>query len=119
MSDEFDPTPDSNYSPFWPLLILVSGLFIWSAYQVYATNSQRNVYNKQFQSAIPAISQAQNVGNRYEALLKDLIETSQKDPVAADIVKAAIQAGLIHIRPKDTNATTNPAPPTPAAAPSN
>ena len=111
MSDEFDQNPENNFSPFWPLLILLIGLFLWSSYQVYATNQQRNVYDKQFQAAIPTINEAQNVSTRYVALMKDLVETSAKDPAAADIVKAAIQAGLIHVNPNGTNTAATPAPP--------
>jgi len=116
MSDEFDQNPENNFSPFWPLLILVSGLFLWSAYQVYATNSQRSVYDKQFQAALPTINEAQNVSTRYVALMKDLVETSAKDPAAAEIVKAAIAANLIHVNPNanGTNSTATPAAPTPA-----
>jgi hypothetical protein len=84
---------------------------VWSGYQVFATNSQRNVYAKQYQAAEPTIKEAQNVANRYVSLMKDLVETSQKDPAAADIVKAAIQAGLIHVQPKDTNAPAATPPP--------
>jgi len=113
MSDEFDHNPENNYSSFWPLLILLIGLFLWSGYQVYATNSQRNVYDKQFQSALPTITEAQNVSTRYVALMKDLVETSAKDPAAADIVKAAIAAGLIHVQPNATNSAGTPAEPAP------
>jgi|ERR1039458_3034591 hypothetical protein len=116
MSDEFDQNPDNNYSIFWPLLILVSGLFIWSGYQVYAANSQRNVYDKQFQAALPTIKQAEDVSTRYVALMKDLVETSAKDPAAAQIVKDAIRIGLIHVQPNATNAPGTPAPPTPTPA---
>jgi hypothetical protein len=114
MSDEFDHNPGSNYSPFWPLLIVMCGLLIWSAYQVYATNSQRNVYDRQFQAALPTINAAQNVGTRYVALMKDLVETSAKDPAAAQIVKDAIAAGLIHVQPNanGTNSVATPAAPT-------
>jgi hypothetical protein len=115
MSDEFDQNPENNFSPFWPIFILLIGLFIWSAYQVYATNSQRSVYDKQFQAAIPTINEAQNVSTRYVALMKDLVETSAKDQAAADIVKAAIAAGLIHVNPNGTNAAATPAAPTPDA----
>ena len=111
MSDEFDQNPENNFSPFWPLLILLIGLFLWSSYQVYATNQQRNVYDKQFQAAIPTITQAQDVSTRYVALMKDLVETSAKDPAAADIVKAAIAANLIHVQPNATNGAGTPAAP--------
>jgi len=108
MSEEFDHNPEINtYSSFWPLLILTIGLLIWSGYQVYATNSQRSAYDKQFQAAIPTINEAQNIGTRYVALMKDLVQTAQKDSAAAQIVKDAIQAGLIHVNPPagNTNAT--------------
>jgi len=111
MSDEFDQNPDNNYSPFWPLLILIIGLLGWSGYQVYATNSQRVVFNEQFQSAIPTIQQAQTVSNQYVALMKDLVDTAQKDPAAAQIVKDAVRAGLIQIHPNATNSTAPPAAP--------
>ena len=114
MSDEFEPTSDNNFSSFWPLLIVILGLLIWSAYQVYATNQQRVVYDKQFQAAVPTITEAQNVSTRYVALMKDLVETSGKDPAAAQIVKDAIQAGLIHVQPNATNGAA--ATPPPAAA---
>ena len=111
MSDEFEQTPESNFSSFWPLLIIISALLIWSAYQVYATNSQRLVYDKQFQAAVPTITEAQNVSTRYVALMKDLVETSAKDQAAAQIVKDAIQAGLIHVQPNATNGAAATPPP--------
>jgi hypothetical protein len=119
MSDEFDHNPENNYSPFWPLFILTIGLFLWSGYQVYATNSQRSVYDKQFQAALPTITEAQNVSTRYVALMKDLVETAQKegkDSVAAKIVSDAIQAGLIHVQPNanGTNSVATPDQPTPS-----
>jgi len=112
MSDEFDQNPENNFSPFWPLLILITGLFLWSAYQVYATNSQRTVYDKQFQAALPTINEAQNVSTRYVALMKDLVETSAKDQAAAQIVKDAIAANLIHVQPNATNSAATPVAPT-------
>ncbi len=111
MSDEFEPSTENSFSPFWPLLILITGLFVWAAYQVYATNSQRIVFEKQFQSAVPTITEAQNVSTRYVALMKDLVETSAKDPAAAQIVKDAIAANLIHVQPNATNSAGAPAVP--------
>jgi hypothetical protein len=113
MSDEFEQAPENHYSAFWPLLILVGGFFLWYALQDYALNNQRAAYaaqfqDKQFQSTL---MQAQNVSTKYQALMKDLFDTAQKDPAAADIVKAAIAANLIQVRPPDTNAAANPAPP--------
>ena len=114
MSDEFDQSSENNYSSFWPLLILLLGLLVWSGYQVYATNKQRSVNEQQFQAALPTITEAQNVSTRYVALMKDLVETAQKDQAAADIVKAAIAANLIHVQPKA--AATNDASATPPAS---
>lgn len=114
MSDDYD---NVRYSSFWPVIILLSGLLMWSGYQVFAANSQRGVYGKEFQNAIPTINAAENVQTKYVALMKDLIQTSAKDPYAAQIVKEATQAGLLHVNPSsDTNSTTTPAAPsTPAS----
>jgi len=114
MSDEFDHNPENNYSSFWPLLILIIGLMGWSAYQVYAANSQRSVYERQFQAALPTITDAQNVSARYVALMKDLIQTSAKDQYAAQIVKDAIKANMIQVQPNATNGAGTPAEPTPS-----
>lgn len=111
MSEEFEQSVDTSYSPFWPLLILLVGLLVWAGYQDYAVNNQRALCDKQLEAATPMLTQAQNVTTRYKSLIEDLIQTSQKDTAAQDIVKAAIQAGLIHVQQKDTNSTANPAPP--------
>jgi len=120
MSDEFESNPESNYSPFWPLLILLIGVFVWSGYQVYATNSQRSVYAKEFDNAKPTIVQAQNISTRYVALMKDLVQTSAHDEAAQKIVQEAIKAGLIQVQqnPNGTNAPTATTP-APADAPKN
>jgi hypothetical protein len=119
MSEEFDNESESeSYSVFWPAVILLSGLLIWSGYQVYAQNSQRMVYNQQFQAAIPTINQAQVIQTRYVALMKDLIQTASKDQYAAGIVKEAETAGLLRVQQNaDTNSTSTPtAPATPPAS---
>ena len=110
MSDEYD---NESFSPFWPLAILLTGLVIWSGYQVYAVNSQRSIYDQQFQGAVPTITQAQGISKKYVDLMKDLVETSAKDQYAAQIVKEATAAGWIHVQPNagGTNATTTPTPP--------
>lgn len=116
MSDEFNPIPENNYSSFWPLVLLVGGLLIWAGYQDWAANKQRSLNEEQFQAAIPTITQAQNVSTRYVALMKDLVETAQKDgkdSVAAKIVNDAIAAGLIHVQPNagGTNGAAAPTAP--------
>ena len=118
MSDEFDNNPDNNFSCFWPLLILVIGLFIWSGYQDWAMNKQRSYNAAQFQAALPTINDAQNVGARYVALMKDLVQTAQKDPAAAQIVKDAIKANMIQVQQNATNGTATPVAPTPTPTPS-
>ena len=119
MSDEFEPTPDNNFSSFWPLLILVSGLIIWFGYQDWAANRQRSISVQQFQAAVPTINEAQNIGNRYVALMKDLVQTAQKegkDSVAAKIVNDAIKANMIQVQQNATNAPGTPVAPTPTPA---
>ena len=120
MSDEYETT-ETSYSPFVPLLILLIGLFAWLGYHVYAQNETRRNYEQQFQAALPTINAAQGVGNKYVALMKDLLQTSAKDQYAAQIVKDAIKAGWIRVNPSGTptagtNTTTTPAAPTPDAS---
>ncbi len=94
MSEEYEQESNHShetFSSFWPLLILLVGLTIWMAYQVYEANNVRSTYSQQFQSAVPTINQAQAVQDRYVKLMKDLIETSAKDNAAAQIVKEATQ----------------------------
>jgi hypothetical protein len=113
MSEDFEPTPGNNYSSFWPLVILVSGLLIWFVLQDLALNSQRAAYNAQFQDQQlqATFNESRNITTRYVSLMKDLLQTAQKDPAAAQIVKDAVAAGLIHVQPNGTNTTANPAAP--------
>ena len=97
-----------------PLFILVGAILIWSGYQDYAVNSQRAVYHAQFEAALPAINQAEGVQTRYVNLMKDLVQTSAKDPAAANIVKAAVAAHLIHINNSTNAAAATPPAPAPA-----
>jgi hypothetical protein len=118
MSDEFDHSPESNFSAFWPLLILILAFIGFFAFQDYQLNRQRVAYSTQF--ADPqfqsAMTQADNVSARYVALMKDLVDTAQKDPAAADIVKAAIAANLIHVQPNATNSAAATPPPADSSA---
>ena len=116
MSDEFDTNPDNNYSSFWPLLILIIGVFIWIAVQDYELNIQRNAYNAQLDDKRlqTALAETQTIETKYKALMGDLYQTAQKDPTAAQIVKDAVQLGMIHIQPNATNSAAAPAEPTPS-----
>jgi hypothetical protein len=111
MSEEFDHVVEESYSSFWPLLILIIGFLIWLGIQDYSLNNQRIFYATQFDKAQPAITDAQNIANRYVALTKDLLATAQKDQAANQIVKDAIQAGLFHLNPNSTNSAATPAAP--------
>src|ERR1700722_5298586 len=117
MSDEFDTNPDGRFTSFIPLTIVLSGLIVWFGFQDYGLNNQRRIYNAQIQNAMPSYNQAVAYASRYKALLKDLIETAQKDPASAAIVKEAMQAGWIAFQPgaNGTNSTASPAEPAPAA----
>ena len=119
MSHEYDEIEgEESFSAFWPLVVVLGGLLIWSGYQVFAINSQRALYSTQFQNALPAINNARNVESKYFALMKDLAQTSSKDPYAAQIVKEAIQAGWIHINKDDkTGGPSSSTPPTDTPAP--
>ncbi len=121
MSEEFeqDSTPSS---PFIPLAILLAALIIWSGYQVFAAYSQHAVYATQFKNAIPTLNAAQNWQGRYNAMMKDLVDSSAKDQyiaaIAKEAVQAGIQAGLIRVNQapagdasSSTNSTATPAAP--------
>jgi hypothetical protein len=120
MSEEYEniEQDSATFSPFYPLLVLMIGLILWTGYQVYVANSQRNAFSQQIQQAAPAINQAVNIRDRYVALMKDLIETSSKDQYAAGIVKEAQQAGWLKVNQNqapaapasDAGAGTNAAP---------
>jgi hypothetical protein len=116
MSDELDQNSENHYSSFWPLLVLISGLLIWFAFQDYLLNIQRSAYERQFhdQQFLTVVGQADNVTTRYVALMKDLVDTAQKqgkDSAAAKIVNEAIAANLIHVTPNATNGSGTPAEP--------
>jgi hypothetical protein len=114
MSEEFDHVSEESYSSFWPLLILIVGFLAWLGIQDFSLNNQRMFYATQFQKAQPAITDAQNIANRYVNLTKDLLQAAQKDPAAAQIVKDAIAGGLFHVnQTASTNSATTPAEPTP------
>jgi predicted negative regulator of RcsB-dependent stress response len=113
MSDEYDSSSvDSNnvyYSPFWPLAIVLAGFIIWLGYQIFTLNQQRSYANSQVEALTPTVQQAQMAQNRLISLLRDLAQTSSKDQYAAQILKEAVDAGLLHVTP---NANTNAAPAT-------
>jgi predicted negative regulator of RcsB-dependent stress response len=115
MSDDFDSGAEPTFSPFYPLLILICGLLIWFGYQDYASNAMRSAGSRQFQAALPTITQAQAMQNRYVALMKDLAQTASKDPAAAQIVNDAVKAGWIRVQNNpapasaDTSTTSAPA----------
>lgn len=118
MSDEnirYSP----RYSSFWPMFILMSGIFIWCAYQLYAINSQRVVIDQQYEALAATVEPAEGAQKRLFSLAQDLVQMSAKDPNATQIVKESIQAGILHFNKNSTgtNTTTTPAAP-PAPAPS-
>ena len=118
MSEEYDNQNETvTFSPFIPILIVLIGLIGWTGYQVFMANSQRSTSAATVQQAMPTIQQAQNIKDQYIGLMKDLIDTAQKDPQAAQIVKEAQAAGLLRVQqPAATNGAAASAPaPAPAA----
>jgi hypothetical protein len=77
------------YSPFWPLLILLIGLLLWSGYQMVTTYSQASELAAEFKAAQPDLATARTLNTRLYSLAQDLVETAPKDPYAAQIVKEA------------------------------
>jgi len=87
----------------------MGGFTIWSAYQLYAINSQRLALNAQYAALEPAIVPSQNAQAKLRAIVQDLIQTSSKDANAAQILKESIQAGILHVnKSSGTNTTTAP-----------
>jgi hypothetical protein len=87
-SEEIQPV-EEQFSAFWPLLILVLGLFFWSGFQAYSTFRQCSNLNAQLEAAGPVAKQAQDAQSKLYALAEDLLQTSTKDANAAQIVKEA------------------------------
>jgi hypothetical protein len=92
MSEEYIETvdaPDEQLSAFWPVFILAFGLFFWSGFQAYSTFRQCSNFNSQLENAGPTVKAAQDAQGKLYALAQDLLQTSAKDPYAAQIVKEA------------------------------
>ena len=117
MSDELEHIPENGFSPFWPVLILVIGFLIWYGVQDFELNSQRSNLQKQLEAAQPTITEAHNIRDHYVALMKDVLQTAQKDSVAAQIVKDAIAAGWIHVQQPAPGSAAAPAPSADTSAP--
>ncbi len=78
-----------EYSPFWPLLILLVGLTLWAGYQLYAMNTQRMAIVSEYQQLAPNIEPARNIQNRFFAFCQDPYQSRAKDQYAAQIVREA------------------------------
>jgi hypothetical protein len=103
MSDEYEnevEVVERRYSAFWPFLILLAGLFLWSGFQAFSTYRQCSTTSAQLTAAAPTAKQADDVRNKLYALAQDLLQTAAKDPYAAQIVKEA----NIQVRQPATNA---------------
>jgi predicted negative regulator of RcsB-dependent stress response len=88
-SYEVEPAVVRRYSSFGPLAILIVGLLLWSGYQAFTSYSQNAALTAEFKQAEPTINAAQNMQARLYAVAQDLVQTSSKDPYAAQIVKEA------------------------------
>ena len=118
MSDEYGNEEDSSeeqFSAFWPLLILIAGLFLWSGFQAYTTFRQESNLNAELESAAPTLKAAQDAQTKLYALAQDLLQTGTKDNYAAQIVKEA----NIEVKSPATNAPDAGAPASSSAASTN
>ncbi len=111
MSEEFDHSNGPTFTSFIPLTILLAAFIIWFGFQDYVLNAQRRGLNNEFQSAVPSVSEAQTVSKRYVDLMRDLVQTAQKDDDAKAIVNAAIKAGLIQQKPNTNSPDASATPP--------
>jgi hypothetical protein len=118
MSDEYSNEEDSSterFTAFWPLLILIGGLLIWSGFQAYSAYRQNANLNAEIEAATPTLKAAQEVQTKLYALAQDLLQTGTKDTYAAQIVKEA----NIQVRAPSTNAPDASAPASSSPAPTN
>jgi len=122
MPDDFDHSSEPTFTSFIPLTILLSGFIIWFCFQDYELNAQRSALNKQFDASKQTLLEAQNIDQRYLALIKDLNTTAQNDDYAKAIlndalkgglISDAVRAGLLQIQQNPTNSDSAPAAPTP------
>ena len=109
MTDEFH---ERSYSAFVPMLILTLALLITFAFQLYAVVTTRSQAIHRLEQVMPSIPNAQAAHDRYVALVKDLVATSQKDQNATLIVTELKRAGILRDRPTAA-AGTNAAPANP------
>lgn len=99
-----DELPERSYSAFWPLVILLAAFLVSYAVQLYAVITTRSQAATRLEQVLPNIPKAQAAHDRYIALVKDLVATSQKDQNAATIVTELKRAGILRERPNGTNA---------------
>jgi hypothetical protein len=117
MTEEYiveEPAPlEPRYSGFWPLLILLAALVMWSGFQAFLAIRQSTALNSEFDSAVPTIKAAQDAQSKLYAIAQDLLKISAKDPYAAQLVKEA----HIQMKPNSGAAPDNTSlatPPSPA-----
>jgi hypothetical protein len=87
MSEEFQEESVYDYSPFWPLAVLILGLLLWSGYQTYIAYDQNAKLTTALRNAEPQLAEAQKAEAQLFSLFQDLVQTSAKDANAAQIVK--------------------------------
>jgi hypothetical protein len=117
MSEEYgndEVSIEEGYSAFWPLFILLAGLFLWAGFQTYSSFRQNSNLNAQLEAAAPTVKEAQEAQNKLYGLAQDLLQTSAKDNYAAQIVKEA----NIQVKAPATNAPDASAPASSSPAPS-
>jgi len=108
MSEEYEEIP---LSPFWPLLIVLGALLIWSGFNIYQLNLQRTFTAAQMEQMGQPLNNAQAAQSRLIALMNDLIQTASKDQAAAQIVNQAKAAGILRLNPNASgNASSAPPP---------
>ena len=86
-SYETAPAEELRYSSFWPQVIVMSALVIWSGYQCFIALSQSSALDAKVKQAAPLIEAARNAQSRLYALATDVNQTAAHDNYAAQIVK--------------------------------
>ncbi|MDD5035576.1 MAG: hypothetical protein PHE55_12545 [Methylococcaceae bacterium] len=94
------PNPSSAANVFWPLLLLLSALILWFAFQLMQTIKLRENLAVIHSSQEPLIQNAQKIRQLTDALALGTLNLSkQGNPNAALIVNALAKRG-ININPQ-------------------
>jgi hypothetical protein len=76
-----------TYTAFWPFFIFLTGVIVANVYQVIQMYDQRIALIKQIDNTATSLKNFEQVNAKLYSLASDLVQVSDTDPNAANIVK--------------------------------